>query len=247
MHAEKSPRESDRRPAMSESKTTAPRARQAGGEPAPKRKRIDWEAVERDYRTGRFTLRELEAKHGPNNATIGRRAEREGWTKDLADAIRQATNAKLIAATTQQECSSAQQSAATTVLAAAEIGKQVILGQRSRVGQAIEVSMRMLAELDTTTTRADEIGAMFERVTEDMDSQSMAAVQAQFREFMRLHSRVSSAQKLMDALGKAQTLERQAFSLDDPNKPQAPRSVYESDDDELLAEILADRAARRAA
>jgi len=36
------------------------------------RRRIDWEAIERDYRTDKFTLRELEAKHGTNNATIAR-------------------------------------------------------------------------------------------------------------------------------------------------------------------------------
>jgi hypothetical protein len=41
--------------------------------PTAKRRALDWEAIERDYRTGRFTLRELEAKHGTNNATIARK------------------------------------------------------------------------------------------------------------------------------------------------------------------------------
>ena len=221
----------------------------ATGKPAaPARKRADWEAVERDYRTGRFTLRELEAKHGPNNATIGRRADREGWTKDLSDAIRQATNAKVIAATVQQECSSAQQNAAVTVLAAAELGKQVILGQRSRVGQAVDVSMRMMAELDATTTATDQIAAMFERVTEDMDPASLASAQAQFRDFMRLHNRIGSVQKLMDALGKAQAMQEKSYSLaaaDPERKKEAPQSVYEMSDDELLADIREQRAARR--
>ena len=73
------------------------------------KRKADWEAVERDYRTGQYTLRELEAKHGPNNATISRHAANHGWTQDLSVAIKQATNAKLIAAVVSEKCSDAQQ------------------------------------------------------------------------------------------------------------------------------------------
>lgn len=93
----------------------------------------DWHAIERDYRTGRFTLRELEAKHGAPNSTIARRAKREGWTQDLSSAVRQATNAALIQEMVQHECSAAQHGAAATVLAAAEVNKQVILAHRKRL------------------------------------------------------------------------------------------------------------------
>ena len=89
----------------------------------------------RDNRTGQFTLRELAAKHGANHATIARRAEREGWTKDLTDAIRQATSASLINAAVQQKCDTARQDATTTVLVAAEINKQVILGHRADIAE----------------------------------------------------------------------------------------------------------------
>lgn len=147
---------------MKSSKTTAPPKSGAGKTTPPARKRADWEAVERDYRTGRFTLRELEAKHGPNNATIGRRAEREGWTKDLSDAIRQATNAKVIAATVQQECSSAQQSAATTVLAAAELNKQIILGHRTALR---ELGEKAETARDTLMTLANSVADVREAAT----------------------------------------------------------------------------------
>jgi len=180
---------------------------------------VDWEAVERDYRTAKFTLRELAHKHDITHTTISRRAERQGWTKDLSDAIRQATNAKLIEASVQQQCNGAHQSATEAVLGAAELNKQVILAHRGRIARAVDVSMRMLDELDATTTKADEIERLFEVLTDDLDERGKAQAQQNLREFMRLHSRVGSAQKLMDALGKAQTLERQAFAIDDPNKP----------------------------
>jgi hypothetical protein len=213
--------------------------------------RTDWEAVERDYRTGTFTLRELGSRHGTNHTTVSRRADKQGWTKDLTEAIRQATNAKLIEATVQQECTGAHQAATNAVLGAAELNKQVILGHRSRVARAVDVSMRMLAELDATTSKAGEIEALFEVLTEDMDERGKAAAQQQLREFMRLHSRVGSVHKLMDALGKAQALERIAFNIGDGGdggdkpKPSA-KSVYDLTDEELMAEIMADRRAKAA-
>ena len=42
-------------------KATTPAAlKKDAGAAVPARRRTDWEAVERDYRTGKFTLRELE-------------------------------------------------------------------------------------------------------------------------------------------------------------------------------------------
>lgn len=235
---------------MTAKKTTAPRGTGAG-KAAPKRKQTDWEAIERDYRTGSFTLRELAEKHAVTHTTISRRAEKHGWTKDLTDAIRQATNAKLIEATVQQQRTSAHQSATEAVLGAAELNKQVILGHRSRVAQAVDVSMRMLAELDATTSKADRIEALFNVLTDELDERGKAAAQQQLREFMRLHSRVGSVHKLMDALGKAQTLERQAFGIGDGEgeggKSKPAPTAYDVDDDALLVEILADRRARAAA
>lgn len=212
---------------MTARKPTAPPKGSKGAKKAePKKTRPDWEAIERDYRTGYFTLRELAAKHGVTHTTISRRADRLEWTKDLSTAIRQATNAKVIEATLQQQRTTSHQDATNAVLGAAELNKQVILGQRSRVTAAVDVSMRMLAELDATTTKAEEIERMFEVLADGMDQQQLDSARRQLSEFLRLHNRVGSVQKLMEALNKAQAMERQAFSLDDAGKkPEEPPSA----------------------
>jgi hypothetical protein len=51
-------------------------------------KTYDWEAVERDYRLGRFSLRELTTKHGPSEGAVRARAKKHGWAQDLSDKIR---------------------------------------------------------------------------------------------------------------------------------------------------------------
>lgn len=238
---------------MTAKKTTAPRAQVGSGKAAaPKRKRADWEAIERDYRAGKLTLREMAAKHGCTNGRIAQVAKEKAWSRgDLKEQVQQATQALLIAKEVSTEVSRVKQGLSETVVAAAEVNKQVILAHRGRVAQATDVAMRMLAELDATTGKADQIAAMFEVLAEDMDEKAKAAAQQQLRDFMRLHTRVGSVHKLMDALGKAQTLERQAFGIGDEEgeggKSKPAPTAYDVDDDALLAEILADRRARAAA
>lgn len=118
---------------------------------AKRRRKVDWEAVERDYRTGRFTLRELEAKHGPAYATIGQRAKREGWTQDLRKVIKQATHAKLaeslVAQATQAHTQATQALTQSTVEVAAEAGKQVVLKHRGWLQALAEDAARLRAKL----------------------------------------------------------------------------------------------------
>ncbi len=113
------------------------------------RKRVDWEAVERDYRTGSLSLRELGVKHGVDNAAIARKKKKEGWTQDLTSAVRQATNAALIQEIVSTAVSEGQQSVSTAVMAAAEVNRQVIVGHRKALQQlesdALSARARLLA------------------------------------------------------------------------------------------------------
>ena len=199
----------------------------AGSIPAPgaKRHRLDWEAIERDYRTDKFTLRELAAKHTTNAATIVRRQKDDRaldpsrWQKDLGPVVRQATNALLVQQMVNNEVNRGQHEVNNAVLVAAELGKNVILRHREDIQTMRGVAMDMLGELSLTTHKADEIANLFESVVaSELSGPGLAAVQQQFRDFMRLHARVGSAQKLADVLVKLQPAERRAFNLDDEGK-----------------------------
>jgi len=127
----------------------------------------DWDAVERDYRTGQFTLRELAARHNVNFATISRHAEKEAWTKDLTEAIRQATNAKLIQQASIQACNDAQQSATNTVLAVAELNKQVILSHRNRLTEladAVDFAKNILIKVGGQVTEVKDASMLVQAV-----------------------------------------------------------------------------------
>lgn len=59
------------------------------------RKRYDWQLIKDEYRTGRFSLQQLSDRHGPDKASISRRARKEGWEKDLTEQVRQRTREKV--------------------------------------------------------------------------------------------------------------------------------------------------------
>ena len=45
----------------------------------------DWEAIESAYRAGSLSVRAIGEKHGVNHATILKRANKEGWQRDLTE------------------------------------------------------------------------------------------------------------------------------------------------------------------
>jgi hypothetical protein len=47
-----------------------------------RRRDIDWNAVERDYRTGTFSLRELAERHRCSHSAIANFAGRHGWIRN---------------------------------------------------------------------------------------------------------------------------------------------------------------------
>ena len=160
-----------------------------------KKRRVDWDAVERDYRTDTLTLRELAAKHGVTHTTISRRAEREGWQKDLTEAVRQATNTRLINETVQQKCTTAHQNATDTVLVAAEVNTRVVMAHCKRLAD-----LHRLAE--DAQAKLEEMGCTLVDVRE-----ASTFVQA-------VNGLASITKTLIDA-------ERKAFGLDDEVKKGA--------------------------
>ncbi len=177
-----------------------------------KRKKVDWEAVERDFRTAKFTLRELGEKHQVTHTTIGRRAEREGWSKDLQQAIRQATNAKLIAETVQQKCTTAQQDATETVIAAAEINAHVILKHRAGLRRLGDVKDVLIDQIEQAAKNLPNLAELIEMVRQPDDNGVDKANDA-LRRAMSRSGLVDDLKKLAEIDERVRKGEREAFAI----------------------------------
>lgn len=193
------------------------------------RHKVDWESVERDYRTGHFTLRELEAKHGVSYAQISRKAKELGWSKDLREVIKRATDAALLRDTVND----AQKDATETVLVAAELNKNVILGHRSDLKATRDVAAALLGELSQAALLADDQELLVQILAgAGAEPQDEARARALVGKALSVNARVSSVKALADAFDKLQVAERRAFGLDE-KADRVPNSLADMATDEL--------------
>lgn len=204
-------------------------------QPPVKRQRTDWDAVERDYRTGKFTLRELAAKYGVSHQAIAKQAKANGWTQDLSIAIKQATNAKLVDDLVAKEVARSGQAVANTILAAADLNKQVILGHRDDIRRARALTNFLLDELEQISIAPTKLNKLVEVLGAGQEftaSETLEARQA-VSDLVKLPNRILSAQRIAQVMARLQPLERKAFGLDDDIAPAAVDAFDELSDEEL--------------
>jgi hypothetical protein len=207
------------------------------------RTKVDREAVRRDYETTRMTLREIGAKHGVPHNTVGRWGRM--WRRsDFDDTVLDATVRMLaggqITNDAEQKISTLSQShrstdrnkinsvlgrhAAVVVLKTAEINAKVIVAHRDDVRALRATAAEMAQELHSATMRQPELIAFFEKLLdiEGLDGPERQGLRSRFNEFLRVHNRIGSMQKLADTFLKLQSMDRKAHDLDKDTKPTAP-------------------------
>ncbi|CAN7367427.1 hypothetical protein LJR074_002176 [Acidovorax sp. LjRoot74] len=197
----------------------------AGGAAAPERRRADWEAIERDYRTGQFSDQELADKHGNvvSRQAISKRAKVQRWQKDLSVEVRRATKAKLIAE--QVAVANAKEVAnrvanggnatVQAVLAAAETNKQVILAHRRDIAKVHGLTMKLVGDLETAANESDTTKRP------------------------PLPELILSAQRAGQSLARLQQMERTAFGLDEDDDPAGAAGVSKLTDAQRAARLAA--------
>ncbi|MDQ7731612.1 hypothetical protein QT231_02810 [Halomonas sp. SpR1] len=113
-------------------------------------KRHDWELIEREYRTGRFSLAQLEARHGVNRSNISRRAKKYGWQKDLTERVRERTQEKITRATLTPEAQAAyDQDDEQVVEQAASENAAVVKGHRKTLERWRGIAERYAERLES--------------------------------------------------------------------------------------------------
>lgn len=190
------------------------------------KRKTDWEAVERDYRTGKYTLRELETKHGADDGLISRKAKKSGWTQDLAIAIKQATSAKLAEQLVSKEVSKNQQNVSNTIDAAATMGMNVILGHRKGLKHITGIKEQLLAQIEQAAANMVNLADVIEMVR-NPDENGIDRANDALKKAMGRSALVDDLKKLADVDEKVRKGEREAFSIDsEPEDTATAASRY---------------------
>ena len=110
---------------------------------------IDWEAVEREYRTGQLSIREIGKLFDVSHAGIGKRARQEGWTRDLMGQVRRRANEILALRESPslppEQIEKAVEDGATRVV-------DIVLAHRKQASTARDVVQKLLDELHDPST-----------------------------------------------------------------------------------------------
>jgi hypothetical protein len=114
--------------------------------------KYDWEAIERDYRAGHLSIRHLAAKHGIPESTVRSKANSLGWERDLTDAVRTATRAKLARSS---RTDLAHGDDAQIVQEASDDAAAIVEAHRKAIGQWRRIAERLAQHLATMEVSDD--------------------------------------------------------------------------------------------
>lgn len=202
----------------------------------------DWERIEGDYRAGVLSLREIATKDGcVTEGAIRKRAKRDGWTRDLAakikakaddlvrkDAVRNdGTQKSGLSTATEREIIDAN---------AHQIAR--VRGEhRSDISRSRSLVLTLLGELEGQTASNEmlvELGAMMRRESES----GVDRLNDTYNKIISSAGRIDSVKKLTEALKNLIGLEREAYGLDEPDKPaDDPRDLSDADLEQRLRDL----------
>lgn len=183
-----------------------------------KRSAADWEAIERDYRAGSKSLREIAAEHGITHPAIRKRAERDGWARDLKAKVEARASALVSAAQVSAEVPAETKiTEALTVEVAAQARARIEITHRRDIGRARELANKLLLELEQQTDGLATFEQLLDALAEDGEGDKAAdrrkRLTEQWQKAMSLGSRVDTARKLAETLKVLIDKEREAFGM----------------------------------
>jgi DNA-binding transcriptional regulator YhcF (GntR family) len=193
------------------------------------KKPVDWEIVEKDYRAGLKSLRQLADEHGVSHVTIAKRAKKYAWEKNLEEKI-QTTAKNKIARTVVNKAgnteanSKDQLSDAQVVNAYADVVASVDLIQREDLKLAIDNSRSQLKEL--VALGNPRFVEVLEAIAEEFDESGPTAnggwktdkVNEMYRYIISLAGRVKMSKEIAAAHGVYIPMQRKVFGLDNEKK-----------------------------
>jgi len=189
----------------------------------------DWEAIERAYRAGLLSAREIGTVHGVSHTAINKRAKSFNWSRDLkakvqarADAlVSKAEVSRLVSKETVITEKIEVESAATALA-------DIKLGQRKNIGRCLDLANTLLDELSSSTDMRGDIADLIKQLKEQADDSADA---------LELASRMSSFPRRMKAMKELSeimktliALQRQAYGIDE--------SSHEEPYEDRLARVM---------
>jgi hypothetical protein len=201
------------------------------------KKVVDWELVEKDFRAGIKTVRQIAEERGVSHTAINKKAKLLGWERDLEQKIQTAAKNKVSRKAVSTEVSTETKlSDAQVVDKYAEIVAHVDEIQREDVKLAIDNSRSQLQEL--VALGDPKFREVLEAIGEAFDESGPTAnggwktdkINELYKYIISLAGRVKMSKEIAGSHGVYIPLQRKIFGLD--NEKQQTSEI-----DQLLKKI----------
>jgi hypothetical protein len=186
---------------------------------ATERKQIDWELVERHFRAGILSLRQIAEECGGTEGAIRKRAKKDCWPRDLTEKIKVRTEELVRKA--EVRTPSTQLTPATekqTIEANAEAAAIILIAQKGSIARGHSLFRALMDELEATTQNKElfaQLGELMDKSTVGEDGKAIQDKKNQiYEKIISMPQRVDSAKKAIEILEKIVKMEREAFGID---------------------------------
>lgn len=186
----------------------------------------DWEAVEREYRTGARSLRDIASEFGCTEGAIRKRAKKDGWDRDLSAKIKQKAEALVRKAAVREEVRKSRVTEEREqIQASATMLAEKVLEQREDIRQARAAVQKLWKALESELDCPAELADLGKSMAVDGGT-----TEALYQAVIGLPQQIKNVKLLADAMKVLIDLERKVLRLDDLPPPNADplRDLLES-------------------
>lgn len=195
------------------------------------RKAVDWETVEKHFRAGLLSLREIAKEAGITEGAIRKRAKADQWSRNLGAKIKQRAEDLVRKAEVRKPSTQLTETTEKEVVEAnAQAAASVLMSHKTDIGRTKKLFQALLGELEVSTTAEGRslMDDLIEVMTEPEDPEDAEAARdgrqraQKMRETLNkvlgISGRIDSAKRLTEILERLISMERVAFGIDEAEK-----------------------------
>ena len=166
-------------------------------------------------------MRQLAAAHKILPSAISRKAKQENWVQDKRSAVKALSDAKLLVSTRRKATAKATPTEAD-IETAATIRTNIVLSHRQDGGRSHALAITMMEELEAVTLAPMTVLDLQDILSKCFDADEIPATlrrraEEALQQVTTLESRAGVLKTLTESLSKAMAIEREAFSIGDPD------------------------------
>ncbi|MES2319999.1 MAG: hypothetical protein V4631_21165 [Pseudomonadota bacterium] len=205
---------------------------------AEPRAKTDWEPIERAYRSGQFSNRQLAQQYSVSEGMIRKKIKAEGWEKDLTSKVQSKVRADLVRNEVRiYDAQAEMRTEREIVETAAATVVQVVREHRKSISKGREMVSLLMHQLCVASQTRDQLEDIIDEETKNDET---AQRRVQLMRAVSLPAQAGVLRDLATAMKSLIPLERVAFNITD----EPPKNPLDALPDEQVKQRANELAAR---